>query len=108
MNGHCRHGRKHSEQGVWQQKIDSLPLSFQVSFPVPGSVSLQLVERPSLPRAAKTQSQVQEKKPEKKAEDYQSSVARHLVQNDVTVCAVFFMSNVFSTQERMYTNIHIF
>ena len=40
-------------------------------------------ERPSLPRAAKTQSQVQEKKPEKKAEDYQSSVARHLVQNDV-------------------------
>ena len=40
-------------------------------------------ERPSLPRAAKTHSQVQEKKPEKKAEDYQSSVARHLVQNDV-------------------------
>ena len=52
MNGHCRHGRKHhSEQGAWQQKIDSPPLS--------------------------------SKKPEKKAEDYQSSVARHLVQNDV-------------------------
>ena len=40
-------------------------------------------ERPSLQRAAKTQSLEQEKKPEKKAEDYESSVARHLVRNDV-------------------------
>ena len=40
-------------------------------------------ERHSLPQATKTQSKEQEKKPEKKAEDYQSSVARHLVQNDI-------------------------
>ena len=36
-------------------------------------------ERPSLPWAAKTQSLEQEKKPEKKEEDYESSVARHLI-----------------------------
>ena len=52
-------------------------------------------ERPSLPRAAKTQSQAQEKKPEKKAEDYQSSVARHLVQNDVCARAYNDLSMTF-------------
>ena len=45
-------------------------------------------ERASLPRSAKTyQSLEQEKKPEKEAEDYQSSVTRYLVQNDACALA---------------------
>ena len=38
-------------------------------------------ERPSLPQSAKAQSLEQEKNPGKKADDYQSSVARYIVQN---------------------------
>ena len=53
-------------------------------------------ERPALSRAGKTQSLEQEKKPEKKAEDHQSAVARHLVQNSdcalaMTTHFVFFV-----------------
>ena len=56
----CRQGRKHhSVQDAWQQKIDSPPLSFQVSFPVPGSASLQLVEVKVFPSACQRRSHLQ-------------------------------------------------